>query len=234
MLTLTGGHLAAEDHRLLGVVLAQSAFALEAQGLQRQAAQAEALAKANDLRAGLLQAVSHDLRTPLASIKASITSLRQTDVQWSPSQVAEFYQMIESETDRLTTLVGNLLDMSRLQAGVLSPACREASLEEVVPAALAGLGPRARAVVMDLPEDLPTVTSDPLLLERVVANLVANAVAWSPPKRPPRVDACGAGSGPAACERPRSWHTAEAARRRLPAFPASRGPWLGPVGTPGA
>jgi two-component system, OmpR family, sensor histidine kinase KdpD len=145
-------------------VLAQSAFVLEARRLQSQVAQAEALAKANDLRAGLLQAVSHDLRTPLASIKASITSLRQTDVQWSPLQTAEFYQTIEEQTDRLTTLVNNLLDMSRLQAGALSPACRETSLEEVVPAALAGLGPRARAVVMDLPENLPTVTTDPSCL----------------------------------------------------------------------
>jgi two-component system sensor histidine kinase KdpD len=189
MLALTGGSLSGADHRLLDAVVAQAALALEARRLQGQAEQAAALARANDLRTGLLQAVSHDLRTPLASIKASITSLRQKDVQWSPDEEADFEETIEDETDRLTALVNNLLDMSRLQAGVLAPLCTETSLEEVVPGALAGLGPRARNVRLELPEDLPPVAADASLLERVVANLVDNALTWSPADEPPRVEA---------------------------------------------
>ena len=91
----------------------------------------------------LLQAVSHDLRTPLASIKASVSSLRQRDVEWSPEDVDEFHATIEDEADRLNALVANLLDMSRLQAGVLSVQLRAVGLDEVVPAALASLGPSA-------------------------------------------------------------------------------------------
>ena len=78
------------------------------------------MTQANELRTALLQAVSHDLRTPLASIKASASSLRQTDIEWSDEDEAEFLETIEEETDRLTALVSNLLDMSRLQAGVLA------------------------------------------------------------------------------------------------------------------
>ena len=87
--------------------------------LQGEAGKAAELAAANTLRASLLQAVSHDLRTPLASIKASISSLRQDDIVWPPETVDEFQETIESETDRLTDLVANLLDMSRLQASAL-------------------------------------------------------------------------------------------------------------------
>src|SRR4030095_4506176 len=101
----------------LHALTAQAAFVLEARRLQGEAARATQLAQANDLRAGLLQAVSHDLRTPLAAIKATITSLRQPDVAWGAPEQAEFFATIEDETDRLSGLVESLLDMSRLQAG---------------------------------------------------------------------------------------------------------------------
>jgi two-component system sensor histidine kinase KdpD len=192
VLVLDGAQLGAEDLRLLDALVAQAALVLEARRLQTEAARAGELAQANDLRASLLQAVSHDLRTPLASIKASITSLRQTDVTWNEGQQQEFFETIEDETDRLASLVEALLDMSRVQAGVLTPSYRETSLEEVVPAALAGLGARAKRIVLDLPEDLPTVVADPVLLGRVVANLVSNAITWSPAS-PPRVEAGAVG-----------------------------------------
>ena len=189
MLVAHGTHLEPEDDRLLHALTAQAAFVLEARRLQGEAARAAELAQANDLRAGLLQAVSHDLRTPLASIKATITGLRQTDVEWGRDQRAEFYATIEDETDRLTGLVESLLDMSRLQAGVITPMVREVSLEDVLPGALADLGPRAKAVVVDVPEELPTVDADPQLLARVVANLVDNALTHSPGTEPPQVHA---------------------------------------------
>ena len=133
--------------------------------------------------------MSHDLRTPLASIKAAVSSLRQPDVEWSDEDVAQFLASIEDEADRLNALVGNLLDMSRLQAGVIEPLLRPVHLEEVVPAALSSLGERARNVVTDVSESLPAVTADTALLERVIANLVENALKWSPEDAPVRVEA---------------------------------------------
>jgi two-component system sensor histidine kinase KdpD len=189
VLALRGEGLAAEDLRLLNAFVAQLAAAIDRRRVGAQAAQAAALAEANELRKALLQAVSHDLRTPLAGIKASASSLRQKDIEWSGADRDEFLRTIEDETDRLATLVGNLLDMGRLQAGVVMPASRAVPLEEVVPAALAALGPRARFVEVDVPESLPPVVADPALLERVVANLVDNAVAHSPDGCPVRVEA---------------------------------------------
>ncbi|MGD9701352.1 MAG: ATP-binding protein [Acidimicrobiia bacterium] len=187
-LVLTGGRLAAEDHQLLRALTAQATLVLETRRLQMEAARAAELKSANDLRASLLQAVSHDLRTPLSSIKATITSLRQADIHWERDQIDEFYATIEDETDRLTGLVSSLLEMSRIQAGVITPSIRETALEEVVPGALAAIGPRARNVLLDLPEDLPTISADPQLLERVIANLIDNAITFAD-HRPTRVEA---------------------------------------------
>jgi two-component system sensor histidine kinase KdpD len=134
--------------------------------------------------------VSHDLRTPLAGIKASISSLRQPDVEWSDEDVQAFLRTIEDETDRLTDLIANLLDMSRIQAGVVDPRKSDVGLDEVVPAALAGLGERGRSVQVDVPESLPPVRTDPAMLERVVANLVDNALDHGRPAQGPvRVEA---------------------------------------------
>jgi two-component system sensor histidine kinase KdpD len=152
-------------------------------------ADAEALDRANELRTALLSAVSHDLRTPLASIKASVSSLRAGDVRWSESETAAFLSAIEDDTDRLNQLVGNLLDMSRLQTGALDLVRRPTALEEVVANALESLGPAADGVAVDVPEDLPLALVDPGLLERSVANLIANALAWSPPHRAVEISA---------------------------------------------
>jgi two-component system sensor histidine kinase KdpD len=189
VLAVRGADLAAEDRRVLNAFVAQLAAATDRRRVGAQAAQAAALAEANELRSALLQAVSHDLRTPLAGIKASASSLRQPDIEWSDADRDEFLRTIEDETDRLTALVGNLLDMSRIQAGAVAAAPRAVGLEEVVPAAVAGLGPRGHAVEVEVPETLPPVAADPVLLERVVANLVENAVAHSPAGSPVRVEA---------------------------------------------
>ena len=188
-LALAGGTLSADDQRVLNAFAAQVATATEHERLQREASRAEDLAAANTLRASLLQAVSHDLRTPLASIKASISSLRQRDVDWPPETVDEFQQTIEEETDRLTAIVGNLLDMSRLQASALHIELRPIGIEEVTLGAIASVGAHAASIELDVPESLPDVLADAALLERALANIVANAVRFAPAGVPVRVSA---------------------------------------------
>ena len=185
MLALRGRDLLAEDQRVLGAFAAQAAVILERSRLAEEAATAAPLAATDRMRTALLAAVGHDLRTPLASAKAAVTSLRSTDVDWTPQDRAELLLTADESLDRLTHLVANLLDMSRLNAGAMSVLCRPVALDEVVPLALDGLGPVAQPVVVDVPDDLPEVQADPGLLERVVANLVANAVQYSPPDVPP-------------------------------------------------
>ena len=189
---LIAGQTRAITPRLLDGFAAQAGAALDRDRLRTQAAQAEALAEGNRMRTALLAAVSHDLRTPLASIKASVSTLRQTDVQWTPADEAALLATIEDGADRLDALIGNLLDMSRLATGSLQPFLRPTSVEEVAPAALLGLAP-ASSVRIAVPDDLPLVRTDPVLLERVLANLFSNALAHSPAGRPPELRACPAG-----------------------------------------
>nr|WP_095875178.1 sensor histidine kinase KdpD [Streptomyces sp. TLI_235] len=178
-LVLTGRVLPAGDRRVLGAFAAQAVAVLERKRLAEEAAEARRLADSNRIRTALLAAVSHDLRTPLAGIKAAVTSLRSEDVAWSPEDEAELLEGIEEGADRLNQLINNLLDMSRLQTGSVNPLQRDVDLDEVVPLALAGVP--AGTVRLDVPEDLPLVRADAGLLERVVANLVENAVKYSPP-----------------------------------------------------
>jgi two-component system sensor histidine kinase KdpD len=187
-LVLRGGGLRADDRHLLNAFATQVAVALEARRLQGEAAGASALAQANELRSALLAAVSHDLRTPLASIKACATSLLSEDVAFEPAATKELLATIDAEADRLNSLVGNLLDMSRLQSGALVTTTRPVGLEEVVAAALASL-PTSALVDVDVPETLPRIMVDPALLERAVANIVANALGFSPAGQPVRVEA---------------------------------------------
>ena len=189
VLALSGRHLLPEDRRVLDAFVAHLAAALERRQLQERAVEAATLAEADELRSALLQAVSHDLRTPLAGIKASVDSLRQPDVTWSPEQTEEFLTTVGDETDRLITLVENLLDMSRLNAGAVVLSTRPTHLDEVVPLALAGLGARAQTVEIDIAESFPPVRADPDLLERVVANLVDNALTHGQAEHPVRVEA---------------------------------------------
>ena len=179
VLAVRGGALAADDLRVLRAFAAQLAIALEQRRLEAEAATAAALAEADRLRTALLRSVSHDLRTPLASIKASVSSLLQGDVDWPPDAVEDFLRTIEEETDRLNGLVGNLLDMGRLQAGAVQVSLRPVGLEDVVPAALASLSTDTSAVDLVLDEASPRVNADPVLLERAVANVVSNGLAWA-------------------------------------------------------
>ncbi|MGW4227930.1 DUF4118 domain-containing protein [Streptomyces sp. NPDC004980] len=186
-LVLTGRALPAEDRRVLGAFAAQAAVVLDRQRLVGEAEAARKLAESDRFRTALLAAVSHDLRTPLAAIKASVTSLRANDVDWSETDRTAFLEGIEQGADRLSALIGNLLDMSRLTTGTVVPLIRETDLDEVVPMALGGV-PEGR-VELDIPETLPMVAVDRGLLERVVANIVENAVKYSPVGQPVLVSA---------------------------------------------
>jgi signal transduction histidine kinase len=179
--------------RLLDGVAAQVAAALDRDRLRTQAAQAEALAEGNRMRTALLAAVSHDLRTPLASIKASVSTLRQTDVEWTKADEAALLATIEQSADRLDALIGNLLDMSRLTTGSLQPFLRPTAIDEVAPMALRGLDGGSE-LQMAVPDGLPLVLTDPGLLERVLANLFANALAYSPAGRYPELRASQPGA----------------------------------------
>jgi two-component system sensor histidine kinase KdpD len=188
-----GGQAATATTSLLAGYTAQAVAALDRARLRTQAAQAEALAEGDRMRTALLRAVSHDLRTPLASIKASVSSLRQTDVHWSADDEAELLANVEQNADRLDALVGNLLDMSRLQAGSLDPFLRAIAVDEVAPVALRGLDDAEHLNIV-VPDDLPLVRADPGLLERVLANLFSNALRHSPPDMHPLLRAREEGS----------------------------------------
>jgi two-component system sensor histidine kinase KdpD len=179
VLVLRGRSLTAEDRRLVQALGAQLVSALERRRFQAEAADAAILAEADELRVGLLRAVSHDLRSPLASIKAAVTSLLQRDIDWTEEATLDFLATIDEEADRLDLLVANLLDMSRLESGGLRFQLRPVGYEEVVPAALASISGRTDCVDITLDETLPRVIADPALLERAIANLASNAIAVS-------------------------------------------------------
>ncbi|MFL6028032.1 MAG: sensor histidine kinase, partial [Friedmanniella sp.] len=132
-----------------------------------------------EMRTALLAAVGHDLRTPLAAVKAAVSSLRQHDVSWTEQQTEELLATIESSADRLQHLVTNLLDASRLQAGIVAVAPEPVSLEEVLDQALITLDEPNR-VRTEIPETLPNLWADLGLAERVLANLLDNAVRHTP------------------------------------------------------
>ncbi|MEH1166309.1 DUF4118 domain-containing protein [Micromonospora sp. CPCC 205539] len=186
---LSGRRLEAADRRIVEAFAAQAAIALRQERLAEEAATARPLAAADRMRTALLAAVSHDLRTPLASAKAAVTSLRSHDIEFDEQDREELLETAEESLDRLARLVGNLLDMSRLQAGVLGITATAIGLEDAVPLALDELGPVAATVGTDIPADLPAATADPGLLERVLVNVIANALRFSPPGQPPTVTA---------------------------------------------
>jgi len=188
-LVLRGRPLAASDRRVLGAFAAQTAVALQQERLGAAAAAAAPLAAADRTRTALLAAVSHDLRSPLSSAKAAITSLRSSDVEWAVAERQELLATADESLDRLIRLVENLLGVSRLNAGVVSVFVQPVALDEIVPLALDDLGSLGRAVAIQVPDDLPLVLADPALLERVVANLTANAIRYSPVDSPPLITA---------------------------------------------
>jgi two-component system sensor histidine kinase KdpD len=198
LLVLRGRALAAEDQRVLTAFATQVAVAYQQGQLAELAAAAIPLAESDRIRTALLNAVSHDLRTPIASAKAAVTSLRSKEVTWSDADREELLLHADAALDRLTELVTNLLDLSRVQAGVMQVSPVPVALDDVVGEAVAHVGgapppPDRSPVVVDVPAALPEVLADAGLLERVLANLLENALRFSPPTEPVQVAASGHG-----------------------------------------
>ncbi|MGB3444345.1 MAG: sensor histidine kinase KdpD [Actinophytocola sp.] len=195
-LALRGRALPADTRGVLETVAGQALLALRQQRMAAEAAEAKRTAATNELRTALLSAVGHDLRTPLTSIKVAVGSLRAPDLSLSAQDSADLLADIEESADRLSAIIDNLLDSSRLATGAVRPRLRAVTYDEVVARALAGLDGRS-AVAVDVDERLPAVRADVGLLERVVANVVDNALrhGWSgrtdtfsaaaPPSEPP-------------------------------------------------
>jgi two-component system, OmpR family, sensor histidine kinase KdpD len=178
-LVLRGRALPAADRRVLTAFAAQAAGLLEMGRLRDAARTARREAEGNRIRTALLAAVSHDLRTPLAGVKAAVSALRHPSLALSGTDRTELLETIEQSADRLDSLVGNLLDMSRLQTDTVRPQPRVVHLDEVLPGALSGVAPDL--VTIDVPDDLDPLLVDPGLLERALANIVENASHYSPP-----------------------------------------------------
>jgi two-component system, OmpR family, sensor histidine kinase KdpD len=174
-LVARGRTLPAADRRLLEAVAGQALIALRNRQIADEAAEARRRADAVELRSALLSAVGHDLRTPLTSIKAAAGSLRDGDIRLSDADRDELAATIEESADRLTGLVNNLLDSSRLATGAVTPELRPVGYDEVALLAMRGLDGADR-VDIEIDERVPEVLADPGLLERVVANVVDNAL----------------------------------------------------------
>ncbi len=174
-LLLRGRSLEASDQSLLTAYAAHFAVLEERRRARADAERTQELAEGNRTKTALLAAVSHDLRTPLAAIKAASSSLRNTAIAWSPDDREELLATVEESADRLDALVANLLDMSRLQTGSITSLSAETDLASVAEWTLRGI-PGAEQITVIAPDELPPVTADPGLLERVIANVVENAL----------------------------------------------------------
>ena len=172
VIVLCGEPLRASDRRVLEGFAVQTSLVLEYRRLRERDERAATLERAEATSTAVLRAVSHDLRTPLATMRTAVDGLASGSVD--PTGQKELVDAVESSTEQLERLIDNLLDLSRIQSGLLHPALRERSLEEVLPLAVAGHPPGA--VSLEVDESSPLVTTDAGLLERVVANLVGNAV----------------------------------------------------------
>jgi two-component system sensor histidine kinase KdpD len=168
--------------RVLAIAAAQLGLTIERARFRKEATESEVLRRSDDLKTELLHAVSHELRTPLASILASAGSLRQRDVEWTDRERDEFATAIQDEAVRLDRLVGNLLDLSRIENGTLVP--RKAWHD--VGALVEDVAGRMRPVTvghpvrLDVPEDLPPIELDYVEIQQVLSNLVENAAKFSP------------------------------------------------------
>jgi two-component system sensor histidine kinase KdpD len=170
-----------DERRLLDALLDQTALAIERSTLVARADEAQVLAEADKLRIAMLTSLSHDLRTPLASILGAATTLIAGQDLYDSKQIQELLATIREEAERLDRFVGNLLDMSRLEAGVLGAKPESVDVADLVETAIKRLSRRlsGHRMVLDLPADLPPVSADSLLLEQAIFNVLDNAVKYS-------------------------------------------------------
>lgn len=172
-LVLYGHALTAREQRLLVVFGSQLVALRQRQQLLASAEENHRLAEGNVMRTAILRAVSHDLRTPLAAVKLAVTSLRQQDIDFAPDEEAELLGTIETSSDRLASLIDNLLDMSRLSGDTAIAHLGPVHWADVVAAALQGM-PSENVRIL-LPPNAPVVQADVGMLERVIANIIENA-----------------------------------------------------------
>jgi two-component system sensor histidine kinase KdpD len=197
LLALRGASGARKQRELLGAFANHLALALERAGLREEAVRARLLGEVDTLRRALVSAVSHDLRTPLATIKVSASALLESGEDLSPGDVKELAELVDAQADRLDRLVSNLLDMTRIQSGALELRREPVAVGDLVDEALLVLGHAdgPRSVRWRAPEDLPAVDVDPVLVRQVLANLIDNALRHSPPGKLVTVSARPAGEG---------------------------------------
>jgi two-component system sensor histidine kinase KdpD len=180
------GQFTDEDQDLLRSFANQAALALERGRLSEEAAKAAVLAESDQLKSALLAAVSHDLRTPLAVTKACVTSLLDESVVWTDDEREDFLRSIDEETDRLTLLVSNLLDLSRIEGGVLRPDKEWYDVAELIGDVTARLTVRTKqtghTLRTDVEDDLPLVHFDYVEIAQVLMNLGENALKYTPPE----------------------------------------------------
>jgi two-component system sensor histidine kinase KdpD len=189
-LELCGPDLAASERRLLGVIAAQMDQALEHRELAAAASEVGPLAVADRMRSALLAAVGHDLRRPLTAATAAVSGLRSTEVKLTPADSAELLDTAQESLDALAELVTDLLDVSRVEAGVLAVSVIPLDVDDVIVPALDELALGPGSVELAIPtESLPPVLADPVLLQRVLVNLLSNAVRFAPPETRVRLSA---------------------------------------------
>lgn len=179
-LEFSGRVLSAAQRRLLTVIAAQAEVAMEHSDLQRAADEVSALTETDSVRSALLSAVSHDLRRPLASATVAVSALRDPEAAWSRDDREELLSTAQESLETLTSLVTNLLDTTRLQAGVLAVSVRPVSVDDVIVPSLDELGLGPGEVELDLDPNLPPVDADPALLQRVLVNVLSNAQNFCP------------------------------------------------------
>jgi two-component system sensor histidine kinase KdpD len=174
--------LSTDDARLLEAAARQIAIALDRAALDTRVRDARLEAEKSQARAALFSSVTHDLRTPLASIKASVTTLLQEDLELGPEQRLQLLRTVLEETDRLNRLIGNILELARVRAGALVPAKAPTALDEVVESVLHRMQPALKGVsVRTILRDAPEVPADPVQIDQVLSNLIENAIRFSPP-----------------------------------------------------
>jgi two-component system sensor histidine kinase KdpD len=174
-------HLTPEQRHLMEAFASQAAVAIQRVQLEQQARHAQLLQATEQLQTALLNSISHDLRTPLVSIIGALSSLDEDRSALDATQRRHLLENARTEAERLNRLVGNLLDMTRLEAGALNVAKESCDVEEVIGAALQPLGARigSRPIQVDAPADLPLVPMDFVLMTQVLTNLVDNALKYS-------------------------------------------------------
>jgi len=193
VILLAGAALDTQDRQLVAAFASRVAAGLREVNAGRDAEEQRALAQADALRTGLLRAISHGLRTPLANVERQVASLLHGDAELSESQRRESLVNVEGEIRRLIRQVGNLVDAGRLESGAVKPQSLSVTVAELVKRALAAIDTLGRVIDLDVPADLPALRTDPELVEQVIATVVSNACRFSPSDRPVRISAGAVG-----------------------------------------